>query len=130
MRIIPLFTLFFIIFSVGACQFQTENSVSNDKSLFETSQGQAPTAAPSKEFEEVRVIVNERCVKCHKVFAHYAETHWVENGYIVAGSARSSLLYNRLRGSGSGEKEDMPQDGALSASEVTAFYNWIQRMHL
>ncbi len=123
--------LYFVLFlglMLSGCDLQTENSVSHDKERFGEEENSPLTSESSSEFKQVVSILNARCASCHPTYPNYSEQQWITNGYVNPGSARTSLLYSRLRGAGAGGKENMPQDGPLAPSEVALFYNWIQRI--
>ncbi len=125
MRVLLSISLLLVLTS---CQLQTQNSVSGDKDRFGGNGTDPLSNDISPEFKEVLETLQKRCTSCHASYAHFSENEWQRNGYVTPGSARTSLLYMRLRGAGAGGKENMPQDGPLTPDQLAAFYNWIQRM--
>ena len=73
-------------------------------------------------------ILQSHCGACHS-YGQKTFTQLVSLGVIVSGAPMSSLLYTRIRGSGSNQDENMPQAGSsstdLTAEELTIVKDWI-----
>ena len=95
--------------SSSSC-LQTENS----SSLDEFSGG-----------DGVRTILTTSCASCHN-YNSLSNEQLIDQGLVVAGDPEASEIYYRLVGSvGGGSPKDMPQGGALTASEVEQIRVWI-----
>ncbi|MCB9091645.1 MAG: c-type cytochrome [Halobacteriovoraceae bacterium] len=94
-----------------------------------------PDSTP--EFEAAYSVIYERCLICHDTTTSYDnissfrmenQTAWADSGLIESQDPNSSILFQKIRGSGAGSG-DMPPVPLrdLSKDEVDAIYNWISK---
>jgi mono/diheme cytochrome c family protein len=110
-----------LVASVAGCDLVSgsNNVLSAKRSAFLD-----PVGSPR--FEAVRSILSTSCVSCHSNFPGYSEASWIALGYVVPGSAMTSPLYMKLRGSNTGGAENMPSGApALPADQLLAIRSWI-----
>lgn len=121
--------LFALILSSGliACDMQNINSFSQDAVRFSSNSNVLANANPA--YKAAYAVIKNRCSGCHGEYLGYSEDDWVSEGYVLPTSPKGSLMYGRIRGSGVGGKEDMPNDGStISATELAAITTWIKGM--
>ncbi len=75
--------------------------------------------------EGARGILTSRCASCHD-YIQLSDQELIDQGLVVAGDPEASQIFFRLVGSsGTGGPKNMPQGGALTASEVEQIRVWI-----
>jgi hypothetical protein len=105
---------FFILPLVFCSCMQTENSSSRDADTY----GSAGSSA-------VKAVFKQSCTPCH-TFESMSADDLVAGGYLVKGDAANSAIYFRIIGSTSARgPKDMPQGGAVSASDLAIIESWI-----
>lgn len=110
--------LFWMIVSGCGVEFQVNNSFSGDEDSFSRIDGSAL-------FLKANSVFRRQCSECHSAYSAYTEDEWIAQGLIVVGSADDSVLFGRIRGSGTGGSEDMPPQTTLSTAELQAIQEWI-----
>ncbi|HEX4923059.1 MAG TPA: hypothetical protein VFV50_03200 [Bdellovibrionales bacterium] len=109
---------------------QTYNSSTSDPTRYGTGGG-GDSSPGGQRFSAAYTIVRNECLGCHNHgFENFTtEQQFIDAGYAVAGQITQSLLYLSLRGNGiDGSRQDMPQGGALSATELTTIREWIEQI--
>jgi len=127
------FGVFLACHLVSCGSFQTLNSFYQDDIRYrEITPITADTPPEEARFIGVQRIITGSCVRCHSSFGILTEAQWVSLGYVVEGSADTSLLFQRLRGSGAGEasKQNMPPDASNTEDEITSIRDWIDNLSL
>lgn len=116
----------FVLYALTACQFQVDNSQSNDEAVFGDGGGGTGGVGNSDRFSSVKTILRRNCASCHSEFGTYSETQFVTTGYVVAQAPGSSALFTKLRNAGYGG--NMPPAGALTPEEISAIREWIMSL--
>jgi len=105
--------LFFLFLS--SCQVYNSSSQDEQKYI-------------SNETKTVGSVLQNHCGACHS-YGQKSFSQLEGQGLVVSGAPMSSLLYTRIRGSGSGVDENMPQAGSsssdLSSEELLLVKEWI-----
>jgi hypothetical protein len=100
---------------------QSYNSSSQDSKRYRSLQGEEKFIAAMK-------VVYNKCLDCHAYSDYATKADWIASGLVIPGDLENSILFSRLKGSGVGGLEDMPQSGVLSQQELTTIRTWIQTM--
>jgi hypothetical protein len=115
----------FILFLINSC-IQTSNSSSTDESVYKKFEIDTSTPAGQR-LSAAFSVIKTNCISCHSDMNLKTDAEWISSGYLTQGSATSSMLYCRIKGSNCGA-EDMPKDSSLSQSDITTIKTWIDNL--
>ncbi|RYZ64867.1 MAG: hypothetical protein EOP09_15255 [Proteobacteria bacterium] len=87
----------------------------------------ASTDAGRVRLAEAQRIMATSCATCHSSYANMTDAQWIAQGLIIAGDATNSVLLKRTRGAGTDSQANMPPGVTLSAQELDALREWINR---
>lgn len=109
---------------------QTYNSSTSDPTRYGGGIGGDGTPGGQR-FADAYAIIQNECLGCHNHgFENFTtQQQFIDSGYVVAGDRTGSIFYLALRGNDlQTGRQDMPQGGALSATELTTIRTWIEQI--
>ena len=78
-------------------------------------------------YSTVQTLFSSKCTPCHN-YHTYTEQQFIDENLVTAGDATTSEIFNRLKGSGSNNQENMPPNDQLTLEEMDAVKLWIESM--
>lgn len=123
--IFRIFSAVAVMCLLSSCQFQVENSSSNDEFVY-GEEDNGNSGGSSDRFGAARTILRRNCASCHGEFATYTESDFLRTGYVIARSSSQSILFTKLQNAGYGG--NMPPSSALSPEDIVTIRDWIDHI--
>ena len=83
-----------------------------------------------REFAEFLMVMDSKCIECHKDYGNTDYKYWIKEGLVVHGDPNKSPIYRSIRGSKSGGIQSMPplKSAQITEEELSKIKNWILKL--